>query len=79
MKTERTLTAKLQVEDDKIDWVLSHPDMSDWLKHALRMARDRNPVDVINDLEILNTILRPRSQVLIDRMMTASESRHPDS
>lgn len=79
MKTEHITTEKMQVRDDQINWVISHPDMSDWLKQALRTARDRSPVDILNDLEILNAILRPRSQVMIDRLMPASESRHPGS
>jgi hypothetical protein len=48
--------------DEKISFVLNHPGMSAWLKHALREALPRDPVSVLNDLEILNLILRERSQ-----------------
>jgi hypothetical protein len=51
--------------NDDIDWVLSRPSMSSWLKEALKTARDRDPIDVLNDLEILNHILRTRSNACI--------------
>jgi hypothetical protein len=43
---------------EQIDWVLSHPGMSPWLKTALATVRDRDPNDVLNDLEVLNHVLR---------------------
>ncbi len=43
--------------DQQIDWILAHPDMSQWLKDALLSARQRNPIDVLNDLEMLDCIL----------------------
>jgi hypothetical protein len=45
--------------DQRIDWILRHPDMSPWLKTTLRTARQRDPVVVANDLELLNCTLRP--------------------
>lgn len=44
--------------DQRIQWVLSHPDMSAWLKASLASARQREPVAVLNDLEILDCLLR---------------------
>lgn len=44
--------------DQQITWILSHPDMSPWLKTTLGSARLRKPSDVLNDLEILNCVLR---------------------
>ena len=46
--------------DSMIEWVLSHPGMSSWLKDALRSALDRNPFDVLNDLEILKHLSAAR-------------------
>lgn len=46
--------------DEQISFVLSHPGMSAWLKNALRTALDRDPAEVLNDLEILNLISRLR-------------------
>ena len=42
----------------RISWVLEHPGMSLWLKQALRGGLSRDPVAVLNDLEILNATLR---------------------
>lgn len=47
-----------QTNDERIAWVLAHPRMSPWLKAALEGARKCHPVDVQNDLEILNLLLR---------------------
>lgn len=51
--------------DAQIDFVLGHPDMSDWIKQTLREALGCSPIEVLNDLEILNQILRARSERLI--------------
>lgn len=50
--------------DDQIAFVLEHPAMSVWIKQALTSALDRPPAEVLNDLEILNQILRLRSGLL---------------
>lgn len=42
----------------QIEFVLGHPDMSDWIKDTLRQALACSPIEVLNDLEILNRILR---------------------
>lgn len=55
----------LMTSDEQIDWVLSRPAMSPWRKNTLAAARDRDPVDVLNDLEILNYLLRARSDARI--------------
>ena len=57
VKTENGMTDSTK----KKDWILSRPSMSPWLKNALTTAWDRDPVDVLNDLEILNHMLRTRS------------------
>ena len=49
----------------QIEFVLAHPDMSEWIKQALRGALDCSPVEVLNDLEILNRILRAWSEQVI--------------
>jgi hypothetical protein len=51
--------------DESVAFVLNDPGMSAWLKDAIRAALDRHPLEVLNDLEILNTILRSRSEALI--------------
>lgn len=51
--------------DQQVSFVLSPPGMSTWLKNALSGALDRHPIEVLNDLEILDLILRNRSELLI--------------
>jgi hypothetical protein len=51
--------------NEKIAWVLFRPNMSSWLKNALSTARDRDPIAVLNDPEILNHVLRARSNARI--------------
>ena len=55
----------LQTNAERIEWVLAHPRMSAWLKEALRGARNRDPVEVLNELEILNLLLRTECEILI--------------
>lgn len=55
--------ARFQEMREQISFVLDHPGISDWLKCSLRDALQRNPVSVLNDLEILNAILRRRAEM----------------
>lgn len=55
----------LMTSDEQLNWILSRPAMSPWLKNTLTTARDRDPVEVLNDLEILNYLLRTRSDARI--------------
>lgn len=48
----------MRTNDERIAWVLAHPQMNPWLKAALRGATQCHPVEVQNDLEILNLLLR---------------------
>lgn len=43
---------------ERIDWVLAHPRVSPWVKQALQAARARDPVEVLNELEIVAVLLR---------------------
>ena len=51
--------------ETQIAFVLNHPHMSDWIKQTLRGALAHPPVQVLNDLEILNHILRARADLPI--------------
>jgi len=53
----------------QIAWVLAHPGMSNWLKDAFRTAADCDPVDLLNDLEILCLLLRAKSQVAVNERL----------
>ncbi len=48
----------LKTNDQRIAWILAHRRTSPWLKDALRAARERDPVEVLNELEILTLLLR---------------------
>lgn len=56
----------LRTNDARIEWVLAHPAMSAWLKTSLQAACERDPVEVLNDLEILNLLLRTRCQARLE-------------
>ncbi len=47
--------------DRQISFVLQHPGMSPWLKDSLRAALGRDPVSLLNDIEILSLIIRQRA------------------
>jgi hypothetical protein len=65
------------VENNKqIDWVLSCPDMSAWLKQSLTAARDRDPIHILNDLEILNHLLQARSNIRTHSMLKDIVMKH---
>ncbi|MBN8977380.1 MAG: hypothetical protein J0I08_12965 [Rhizobiales bacterium] len=64
--------------DKRISWVLEHRTMSRWLKDALNSALDRNPIDLLNDLEILNHLLRARSSVLLRQTSGQAGGRDDD-
>ena len=55
----------LSAIDDQIAFVLGNPRMSAWLQTALKEALLLDPIVVLNDLEILNLILRSRSEILL--------------
>jgi hypothetical protein len=61
--------------NEQIDWVLARKDMSPWLKETLATARDRDPIEVLNDLEILNYLLRTRNGARIDSALEIKKNK----
>ena len=61
-----------------IAWILAHPGTSAWLKDALRGARQRDPVEVLNELEILNLLLRNDCDARIRSSLLVSDSKADD-
>lgn len=57
----------------QIDWLLSHHNVSTWLKNALDAARGRDPVELLSDLSILDCVLRSRCYAQV-RSAAAEES-----
>lgn len=60
---------ELREAERQIEWVLAHPGMSEWLKNTLRIAYDQDPINLLNDLEILCLLLRSKSHALIDQAL----------
>lgn len=63
----------LKTNDQRIAWILAHPRTSPWLKDALRAARERDPVEVLNDLETLNLLLRTECEMRMRLFRLAAE------
>lgn len=55
--------------DEQIDWLLSRSNVSSWLKSALTAARGRDPVELLNDLNILDCVLRSRCNAQVHSVL----------
>ena len=62
-------TDRLEVNEQQIAWILESSGMSQWLKNTVRSALDNDPVRTLNDVEVLNTVLVVRAQVLLTNAM----------
>jgi hypothetical protein len=51
--------------NDEIRTILSGLGTSTWLKNALTTALDRDPVDAVNDAELLATVLGRRADQIM--------------
>ena len=57
----------MPLESDKtIARLLVDPSLSYWLKDALRIALNRDPLDALNDAEALCQVLTERAQEILD-------------
>jgi hypothetical protein len=63
----------LKTNDERIAWILGHPRTSPWLKEALRGARERDPVATLNELQILNLLLRAECETRIRSGLSGPE------
>lgn len=61
---------RLAVSHSRIAWVLAHPQMSDWLKQALRSAEGLDPIALQNDIEMLRHLIVPRSLAQLELMVS---------
>ncbi|TCT11596.1 hypothetical protein EDC22_104359 [Tepidamorphus gemmatus] len=75
MEFDQRLADYLQEAEARIDWVLAHPHTSDWLRTALDGARRRNPVELLNDLEMLDHLLRSRARAQIEAALPVPADR----
>ncbi|MGV8856209.1 MAG: hypothetical protein ACOH2L_16370 [Devosia sp.] len=69
----------LQRNEQRVAWALAHPDMCMWVKDALRGARECDPVEVLNDLEILVVLLRTDCEVRLRATWPEEEVLSSDS
>lgn len=51
-------TDGIDIAEKRINFILSNPDISPWLRETVKSALDRDPIEVLNDIEILNHSLR---------------------
>jgi hypothetical protein len=51
--------------------ILREPGTSHWMKNALSAALDRDPVDAVNDAELLAIVLRHRAEVIQSEALAA--------
>lgn len=49
---------EVRLVKDRLAWALGHPAVSDWVKRGLESARQRDPVEVLNDLELMTNVVR---------------------
>lgn len=49
--------------ESEINWVLHHPGLSSWLKESLRLSLVRDPLSVLNELEVLRCLSERRLAV----------------
>ena len=61
--------------DDEIRAILREPGTSNWIKNALSAALDRDPVDAVNDAELLAIVLRHRAEVIQSETLAAMTIR----
>lgn len=64
----------LTTNDQRIAWILAHRGTSAWLKNAIRAARERDPVELLNELEILTLLLRTECEARMRLIRLAAET-----
>jgi hypothetical protein len=60
----------IAITNARIRYLLESPNISDWLKIALRAADGHDPIKLQNEIEILRHVIGPISQTAIDVAMT---------
>lgn len=65
---------QLMEAERRITWVLENPRISTWLKDALRAAVMCDPIDVMNDVEMLRELLRFRTEAIVQKALQPSDA-----
>lgn len=63
----------MRVAEDRTNWVLAHPGFSAWLKTALAESRGRDPIELLNELEVLDSLIRARCAAELSWMVRSEE------
>jgi len=75
----RLAEASVRQAEQNVAWILAHPAFSDWLKETLRSAMTCDPLQVANDLELLNHVVRAWSLARIDSGLLGARALSHDS
>ncbi len=75
----RLAEASVRQAEQNVAWILAHSAFSDWLKETLRSAMTCDPLQVANDLELLNHVARAWSLARIDADLLAARAFPKDS
>lgn len=60
----------IAITNARIRQLLDSPNVSDWLKTALRAADGHDPITLQNEIEILRHVIGPASQTELNVAMT---------
>ncbi|MTW19248.1 hypothetical protein GJ689_23920 [Rhodoplanes serenus] len=63
----------------RFQWVLDHPRASPWFKEALRTALVGDPIQVLNEVEMLRELLRSRSETMVDRLYSLMKGENKNN
>ena len=60
---DRKDSVELALCEERIAFILGHPGFSGWVKEVIRSALMRNPLAVLNDIEVLNHVLKRKCEI----------------
>lgn len=73
MRTRNDSEHLMKVANDRMNWVLAHPGFSAWLKTTLAQSRGRDPIELLNELEVLDSLIRDRCAAELSWMANSEE------
>jgi hypothetical protein len=62
-------TIPCEEAERRIEWILDHPHVSAWLKESVRSAIKRDPVEALNDAELLLQLIRTRTVAIVQETL----------
>lgn len=61
--------------EQRVAWLMRHPDLSFWLKRTLQTALTQDPIKVLNETELLHDALRFRTTAIVRHALEGGEGR----